>query len=376
MNSSRLALLTFRDVVVEPYTELLGTPHGQGVHRGGPRWPAWSSQTAARHCRQGVPVDDEPEGVEPTKVLAGPLAWGGAITTHFGHQVADFSSRLLPTLAERADMRVAFSMHQEHVRHFHSLNKTPTYFLQILDWFGITHDRVELITEPTLVERLAVAPQGEQQKGGVEPWYLDLLDAHTESRLGAIQKSGSLYVSRAGQRVRFAAESYLERALEKSGFGVLRPETIPLDEQLRAYAMADRVVFTAGSAVHGTHLMGRALGDVTILMRRSGAHIGRPRLEPRSRSLRYVDAAKGVVQEAGLLGNPDSDRGLSIVDPDRLLAALPIADAWDADEFDAAVEADVQEWLERQRRSARWAEPESGELMRERLREAGLGHLG
>ena len=376
MSRSRLALLSFRDVVVTPYTDLLSTPLGGKVHRGGPHWPQWSSQTAARHCRAGAPVDDEPAGAEPVTVISDPLAWGGAITTHFGHQVADFSSRLLQTVAERAGTRFAFSMHEQYSSRLGSWEQTPRYFQEILGWFGVSASQVEIIAEPTLLERLAVAPQGEQQKGGVEQWYLDLLDAHTHSRLGEIRKTGSLYVSRAGQRVRFAAESYLEGVFEKSGFRVLRPETIPLEEQLRAYAAAEHIVFAAGSAVHGTQLMGRVLGDVTILMRRPGAHLGLPRLEPRSRSLRYVDAVKGVVQELGLIHNPESDRGLSIIDPDRLPAALPIADAWDSDAFAAAVEADVRDWLESQRGSAREAPPESAALIRERLREVGLGHLG
>jgi hypothetical protein len=347
ITASRLALLSFRDVVVTPYTDLLGRPVGKKIHRGGPHWPDWSTQTAARHCRKGVPVDDEPAPAEPTAALSGPVAWAGAITTHFGHQIADFSSRLLPTLAENADARFAFSMHEEHIARLGSWELTPRYFREILGWFGVSPEQTEIIAQPTLVEQLEVAPQGEQQWGGVEPWYLDLLDTHTESRLGEIRKSGSLYVSRAGQRMRFAAETYLEGALEKSGCRVLRPETAPLEEQLRAYASADHIVFAAGSAVHGAHLMGRVLGDVTILMRRSGGFHDRPRLDPRSRSLRYVDAVKAVLQEDGEIAGPGSDRGLSIIDSAPLLAALPIANAWDAEEFDAAVDADVRQWLKR-----------------------------
>ena len=106
---ARLALLSFRDVVVTPYTDLLQFSQGE-YHRGGPRWPDWDRQTVARQCRYGKPDDTEPPEAEPTARLGGPLAWGGAVTSVFGHQIADFSTRLLPTLDEVPDARFAYSM--------------------------------------------------------------------------------------------------------------------------------------------------------------------------------------------------------------------------------------------------------------------------
>src|SRR5688572_16905304 len=106
----RLAMLSFRDVLVTPYTDLLDGPRGGMYHRGGPHWPDWSTQTAARYCAGGVPHDVEPSDGEPKSTLADRIAWGGAITWHFGHQIADFTTRLLPTLAEMPDVRFAFSM--------------------------------------------------------------------------------------------------------------------------------------------------------------------------------------------------------------------------------------------------------------------------
>jgi glycosyl transferase family 61 len=377
MRAPRLALLSFRGVVVTPYTDLLGRPLGQKVHRGGPRWPDWPSQTAARHCRRGTPVDDEPPEGEPSTTLPGPLAWGGAITTHFGHQIADFSTRLLPTLAEMPDARFAFSMHRNLSDRFSSWENTPDYFRQVLEWYGISRDRVELIAEPTLVERLLVAPQAEQQpEPGPEPWYLDLLDAHTRSRFGEVRKSGLLYASRAGTAARFAGEAYLERALVQAGFRALRPETVPVEEKLRQFVEADRLVIPSGSAIHIGQLMGRVLGDVMVVTRRAGGHLGRALLEPRARSLRYVDAVRGVVLGLNEIGNLNRGRGLSILDPEALQAALPIGDIWDTDEFEAAVEADARQWLETERESGRWNVPGSADLIREGLEEVRLGHLG
>ena len=242
-----------------------------------------------------------------------------------------------------------------------------------MEWFGIGGDRVELITQPTIVEQLVVAPQGEQYYGpGPEAWYMDLLDAHVAARFGTIEQSGSLYVSRAGLRPRFAGESYLEQALAANGFRVLRPETVPLEQQVHAYCAAESIVFAGGSAIHGVQLMGRGLGDVTVLPRREGRRPGEVPLMSRARSLRYVDAVRGVVHGRNIQGVPADTRGLTILDPQRLLEGLPIGDAWDPKSFDEAVAADVEEWLQKERASRRWNVPGSPELVAESMRAAGL----
>jgi hypothetical protein len=359
--------------VVTPYTDLFDRGRGGKAHRGGPRWPQWSTQTAARHCRHGRPDDDEPPESEPKSTLEGPVAWGGAIYGPFGHWICEFTSRLLPTLAEVPDVRFAYSMREDFCDRWASWDEAPAHFRAILEWYGITGDRVDLITEPALVERLVVAPQAEQFGGpGPQPWYLDLLDAHTRMRLGEVERSGSLYVSRAGQHARFAGEEYLEDVLRKAGFRVLRPETVPIEEQLRAYAGAESIVFAGGSAIHGLQLMGRTPADVTVLNRWSGDRPFDLPLEPRVPSLRYFDAVRGLVRGLGLSGRPAHHCGISLLDPEKLLAVLPIDDAWDQKAFDAAVEADVERWLEKERTSPRWAVPGSAELVDQSLRAAGL----
>ena len=47
--------LTFTDIQVTPYNEDIPW---QVV--GGPRWPDWDQQVAARLCRRGVPIGTEP----------------------------------------------------------------------------------------------------------------------------------------------------------------------------------------------------------------------------------------------------------------------------------------------------------------------------
>jgi hypothetical protein len=371
---SRLAMLAFRDVVVTPYADLMDVPQGGELHRGGPHWPEWSTQTAARYRAHGRVMDVEPPEADPISTLNGTVAWSGAVTWHFGHQISDFTTRLLPTLAEMPDAPFAFSSRARAL--FRSMDETPRRFGEILDWYGIARELVHLIVEPTLVERLVVAPQAEQRNGpGPEPWYLDLQDTHTASRLGEIERSGSLYVSRAGLRARFAGEAYLEVVLQEGGFRVLRPETVALEDQLRAYAGAESILFAEGSALHGAQLMGRALGDATVLTRRSGWRLAEAQLRPRARSVRYVDAVRSLVLGMDTGGAPADYFGLSILDPELLLAQLPIGHLWDQKAFEAARDADVQEWLETEQASPRWEVPGSRELITETLRAAELDHV-
>jgi hypothetical protein len=358
-------MLAFRDVVVTPFA---GRPP---FRRGGPRWPQWSTQTTARFCVRGIPQDMEPPAAEPASVVPGPIAWAGAITWHFGHQIAYFSTRLLPTLAEMPAARFAFGMHANH--QVGAIAETPEYFRGILDWYGIGHERVDLIGQPTLAEQLVVAPQAEQTpRPGPEPWYLDMLDANAATRLGRIERSGSLYVSRAARVGRFAGEEYLEGALHRAGFQILRPETVPLAEQLRAYAGAETLVFAEGSAIHGTQLLGRALGDVTVLTRRPGHKLARAALAPRARSVRYVDAVRALVHGLDMSGGPALHRGLSVLDSERLQAVLPISPVWNREEFEAAVDADVRAWLAVEQASPRWAVAGAPEHVAGSVRQAGI----
>src|SRR5262245_5235752 len=101
--------LAFSDTAIVPFSELLDTPFGASDHRGGPVWPRFDGQMPARHCRAGVPIDVEPAVEGPFAETIGPVAWGGPIVRHFGHQLADFSMRLPHTVDRRPDLPLAFA---------------------------------------------------------------------------------------------------------------------------------------------------------------------------------------------------------------------------------------------------------------------------
>jgi Glycosyltransferase 61 len=341
-------VLQFRDVVVTPYTELLQYWRGLSDHKGGPAWPDWDSQTAARHCRLGKPIDIAPEPVTPVATIDGPIAWGGAAVLHFGHQIGDFSMRLLPTVRALPGVPIAFA---SHPRFKIAPGSPPDWFWSILDWLGVPRDDAYFVSEPTLMRDLAVLPQAEQIGGpGPDAASLDMLDELVERRLGTVTRTGTVYVSRAAQVARFAAEEHLERALSASGVTVVRPEVMPLADQLRLYASADVLIFAEGSALYGIQLLGRSVGDLVFLSRREKRWYGEASLAPRARSLTHVDATAGLVHPLRPSGEPAEEYGVTLVDPVRLLEALSdlvpnLSRHLDSDAYRRAQQEDVLRWL-------------------------------
>jgi hypothetical protein len=372
--------LRFRDVVVQPFTELIRALAGGEIHQGGPSWPDWQQQTVARHCRRGSPVDAEPPIAEPTRKVAGPLVWGGPIVGHFGHQVADFSMRLMPSLRAEPGAHVLFSSHQERL--YRSLDETPPFFPQILEWIGLGPDHVHFVTEPTLVSELQVWPQAEQLAGpGPSEAHLDYLSAWCDRRLGVAPAARArfLYVSRAGMPNRIAGESYIEEVLRAHGAHVLRPETVPLVEQLRSYASSERIVFSEGSALHALQFLGRGLGDVTVLKRRRGVKLAHPSIAPRTRTLEYVNTVVEVLHGVSGTGSPLVAKGCSILDGallrQRLDDLLPgVGPAWRDDAFAGARDRDVIAWLT-SNRSDQMLTDESRSSILAGLEASGLQHL-
>lgn len=379
------SLLGFDDVPILPYVDLLdvGKKRGGVAHRGGPLWPDWDRQTVARHCRRGKPVDTPPDVLPPTDTFTEPVAWAGGIVGHFGHQIADFSARILPTLVTWPDAVLVFAVKPESG--MPSWETVPRFFQEIVAWFGLDPQRLRIVSRPTLASRLLVAPQGEQFGalcGDVGPSaeYLDALDALVCRRLGKGDRRGAVYVSRAGQRVRFAGETEIEKALSRAGVEVFRPETVPLREQLRRYAGAERLIFAEGSAVHGLQLLGRGLGDVTVLSRRPGSTIARASILARARSVDHLDCDVRSIVLLGPSGRPAIHGGVAVLDEDLLVErlgaiGLPMRSSWDSGAFREARERDVREWLSLACRAPWFSIPGSAESIRDGLVACGLGHL-
>ncbi|PZO21741.1 MAG: hypothetical protein DCF25_04680 [Leptolyngbya foveolarum] len=373
-------ILSFQNVPVVPYESLIDRFNGLSIHHGGPIWPDWSTQTEARHCRDGSPSDDLPSRpndiFEKTEDLS---IWGGAICTHFGHQIADFSTRILQSKTAYPNAQFLFSAKSD--AKITTIEQTPPFFRSILDWYDLKPDQVKIVSQPLLVRQLLVAPQAEQLSNcGPSSEYLDLMDAHVDRKLTLPSRQGTVFVSRAGLKARFAGEFYLEQLMQENGIKIIRPETMPLKQQLAEYSCADRLIFSEGSAVHGLQLLGRSLGEVQIINRRPRHQLAKNALKARAKSLAYVDLVQGVLHGFTTFGTAKSWNALTVLKEEALVDYLhslspKLKQHWNHSAYIEHRDRDVLVWIDRERQTGGLLDSLSDKQISRQLRSVQLAHL-
>ncbi|MGJ7094794.1 glycosyltransferase 61 family protein [Vibrio hannami] len=350
-NNSRLEVKKLQNVVVAPYQYLLS---GKGkIHQGGPVFPDWNT-SPYRHYRCGKPVDNLPVvPLQGNPTIKEPVFWCGAIYQHFGHQVSEFSSRILvyKYFAKKMRLNGKYCFAISESSHWKVVDDLPTFFLDILDWFNIPYEQVLLVRSPLYVEQLYVCPQQEHlgEPSPTKSDYIELLTTHAEQSSPVSRVSeGGVFVSKAGlPDARFAAEKYLEECFIKAGISVIKPETLSLKEQINAYLAHEDLFFTEGSAIHGLQLLGKNVKNVHVLMRHKGTFAAN-RLIPRSISVNHI-APLGFVHK---FNGTDAleHTGLSFVDTvgvEGYVRSLGYVDfKLDSEEYRRLAIEDLQKWMQ------------------------------
>ena len=377
-------ILPFSDLPIVPYDQLGNRSRGLSLHLGGPIWPNWSSQLDARHCRNGVPVDDRPNNpAYITDRIEGPTIWCGPISIHFGHQVAEFSTRILQAKLEYPNATFLFSSTKRRLKelNFNTLEKTPVFFRSILDWYDIKPTQVKIVDRPIIANELMVAPQAEQLGNlGPSSKYLDLMDEHVERKLQKKLKHKLTFVSRAGTNRHFAAETYLEQFMRESGINVIRPETMSLEAQLAEYVASEQLIFSEGSALHGLQLLGRSLDNIYVLNRRLGSKLAKNMLKVRAKSLVYLDCIQEFIYGYSSFGKPKELDGITFLNEGLLLEHLHSIDpslksCWNHSLYLEHRDRDVAAWLQRETQKPWKITPLSRAKIVKQLSRVGCSHL-
>jgi hypothetical protein len=340
---------TYNNLRIAPFTALLDSTIGKADHQGGPDFPDWDTEVASRHCRYDTrPIDIRPEApAAAPKFVAGNFAYLGPISHHFGHQVGEFSQRIMPTLLSGFDGRFVFGAKSILST---DIERSSRFVLEIIDYLGLPRDRIRIINEDAILEHVVIAPQAETIFGKApSDDYLAALATRRVSR-EAVPSHRVIYISRAKiVRGVFAAEASLDRMMRAAGAHVVYPEQERLDHLLSLYANADCIVGGEGSAFHAMQLMGKELPDVVVIRRRNDAALfGDKFLGARARSLSFVDAVTG-----GISGRPDGryrETGLIALDFDRLTDRLrettPLDfSSWHRSDYDAGVPETFSRWI-------------------------------
>lgn len=342
-----------RDVRVEP-----AHAEQDKLPLGGICWEGQEDPPDAAHHLRGRRPADLPftvSDVDPAR-LTGRYVWGGYAVAHFGHFVAEQSTRLLKSGLYQPPLKLLVLLPPRA-----TLDDVPRWQADVLRWHGFDRDRVVYVDKPVVVDELVVFPQEEHLVVGPGEEYLDLLDWHTRPfRASRRMSSIPTYVSRAGvPGGALGGEGYLETALRKLGVNVVRPESLSVEEQLALYAQSKTLIFAEGSAVHGRQLLGRLRQSLSILVRRKGSRFAGRMMSPRVSELDYLD---GIVCSVHFsydprTGSPKRWESFPFSDGEQLVReftriGLDLAPVWDNAAFEKQVEADLIAWATRVSRSA------------------------
>ena len=338
------AMQLYRDVPVVPVLRAR-----RSVAQGGPIWPDFDAQVAARHCRNGLPSDSLPSQPARLRPISRHAVWGGYLIRQFGHLVAEHLTRLPQSVRDRPDDLYLFTVERGD-----DAASLPGYIWDVLGWYGVRRDRVRIITQPCLVARLRVAAQGEML-GGVptSPEYLDLLETTAARNRLQPEPNRLVFVTRAGLAAKglggHAGEGYLADLLARLGVRVLDPGRVPIRDQLALYSGAGVLVFSEGSALHGRGMLGRLPQDIHVLRRRSWRNTARTQLAPRCVRLVYHQTLSGRLGTGTETRGSRVDLELAFYDVEALFAAflacgIDLRPLWDQAAYRAAVAADLAGW--------------------------------
>jgi hypothetical protein len=367
-----------QNIYFAPFSGIMDNPRGGAFHQGGPVWDDWAEAGRKRYLNRNRPDDQLPDVYEePVKLFRKATAWLGPQFPHFGHFIADAATRFYAT---SRNSEIENYIIGDKAANVNGLLRSTTR--DILDWFDIDTSRVWVACRPAIAETVFTFPQSEQRDLiGPSYEYLRDLHEHQNSKLSRVVDPGykKVFVSRAGMPAHLAGERYLEKLFAEAGFTIIRPENLSLIEQLKIYAAADELVFTEGSALHALQLLGKISARVWVINRRPQSRLIEHLLAPRISNLSYEEACVNLIHGCRLSGVPAPETGLAIPTSSGIEACVARICGgrieFHSVEYEAAVKADIAEWLKHESRQLRYQHPLYQPTLLETVKKTGLDKL-
>jgi hypothetical protein len=231
----------------------------------------------------------------------------------------------------------------------------PSYLWDILAWYDVPRDRVEIINEPTHVGRLFACEQGETLPNiGPSSAYLDLIEAASARHNLPEAGNGVTYVGRMGQLAKgnggHLGETYLVSLLADLGVTIVDPDQAGFTSQMHSYAGAETLIFAEGSAMHGRQAFGQRAQNIHVLRRRQNRFMAQVQLAPRVAALTYHNTAGSEMIPNYGNGALRVDQGAVIYNLDNLFSifdklGLALSSIWDEDAYQKTVIHDAIVWF-------------------------------
>jgi tetratricopeptide (TPR) repeat protein len=312
-----------------------------------------------RHRRGDRPFDRFDDKASFTRYLEGEWAYFGPKYPHFGHIMAEMIHRILPTklLFPQIQKYLLLTTVDDDRLDFNSLYQT---YHEVFEFFEIDPASILILNENAVIEHLAICEQGSNLEGHPTPWYLDALREFSIQRLDQIHgprvQAARVYVSKSkiphGGKI--LGEGYIEEVLRSEGFFVFYPEETPLSSQMDIYRKAKELIFSEGSAFHGTELLGTNMLDRTFLVVRrkyASDSFGRVVQRRATQFEMFLDTfLLGTIFVEAQTRIPHREFAVSLVDIDRFVAffrehGLGRLDDIDVRRYFEAAESDLRAYF-------------------------------
>lgn len=301
-NVPDLPPLRLNNLLVKPFLHLLQPRVTGGTYCGGPEMPDPSTQLQIRHYRGSKAVDAPCSEIfshyfGSCSIEKKRLFWCGPLVSHFGHQVADFSSRILFSSLDPREGELLL-LPWKCSSNFEQLEEWQRYLL----WYLNPSNKNIFISDHKLYARnLIVWPQQAPMWRAPSNLYLEML-SFRENCISIIEDFDVVYVSRSRFSLSvdrkslngaFAGERILEELLCERGVKIIHPELISLERQLSIYRSARVLIFAEGSSQHCLELLGPSLQkDVYIICRRNQDHGMKAPLFSRFPRVQFIEAVE------------------------------------------------------------------------------------
>ena len=203
-----------------------------------------------------------PVYTKPVKRMHGTFIYAGLLqNSHFGHFLIESLSRLWPSHNLKIDGVVFISREQ---------SETVAPFVDsVFKKLGL--DNYQVCLESTEFESLIIPSQLAMEERGYVMGYPQIRNFF--SKLVVEAKSfDKVYVSRSSLKRDeggFLGEAILEKNLQNEGYHIVHPQNLTIDEQLKVYSNAQKIVFSDGSAFHLYVLVAKSTQDTFIVWRRN-----------------------------------------------------------------------------------------------------------
>lgn len=199
----------------------------------------------------GRPLGDIVQPVPPPLAQYDVAVYGGYLRGHYGHLLLEGLARFWHLLDVAPDLPILVHMDAPDSPGFLALQRLLARLAPLDFDFG----RLIPCHGPMRVRELIVPEPALHIRHGVSPRHLEACARLGRSLPWPALSDQPLYLSRAGltdDARAIVGEAQIEAALARAGVRVLRPETLPFEETIRALRTHTRVLGPVGSAVHGT----------------------------------------------------------------------------------------------------------------------------